>query len=171
MVRHGGRFGRGTLRSRRFLGSFQRREGALVVPWHPVRRRCGHRLAVPQEGDEIRENENIIELGGMDHRHPHIADLSAGLGFEKERILAMEDRDFQAPLDGIMPTPGLCRFKVTCGRPFGRMPAFCHPSWRHNQRASRKASKGSGGLYLVGMRPLSLACASARSFSRMSACK
>jgi hypothetical protein len=71
----------------------------------------------------------------------------------------------------VMPTPGLCRCNVACGRFFGRMPAPPHPNCRHNQRPSRKASKGSGGLYLVGTRPLSLACASARSFSRMSACK
>ena len=71
----------------------------------------------------------------------------------------------------IMPTPGLCRFMVACCPPFGRVRASGHPNCRHNQRRSRKASKGSGGLYRVGTRPLSLACARARSFSRMSACK
>ena len=54
---------------------------------------------MPQEGDEIREGQHVIELGGVDHRHPHIADPCTGLGFEKERILAMEDREFQAPFD------------------------------------------------------------------------
>ena len=74
-------------------------------------------------------------------------------------------------MTNIMPTPGLCRFNVAPTPPFGQNRTPRQPNCRHNQRPSRKASKGSGGLYRVGTRPLSLACARARSFSRMSACK
>ena len=71
----------------------------------------------------------------------------------------------------IMPPPGLCRVPWRADTTVVRIPVLGQPIYRHYQRPSRKASNGSGGLYRVGTRPLALACASARSLSRMSACK
>jgi len=90
--------------------------------------------------------------------------------------------DFNVPFDNnlthaasgmsqVMPTPGLCRVPRRADTTVGRITVPGQPICRHYQRPSRKASKGSGGLYRVGARPLALACASARSLSRMSACK
>ena len=71
----------------------------------------------------------------------------------------------------VMPTPGLCRVHGRVDKTVGRISVPVHPICRHYQRPSRKASNVSGGLYRVGTRPLTLACASARSLRRMSACK
>src|ERR1035438_1406052 len=71
----------------------------------------------------------------------------------------------------VMPTPGLCRVGVAEQRRLRRIPDFRSAVCRHNHRLSRKASMGSGGLNRSGVSPDGVACASARSFSRMSACR
>ena len=70
-------------------------------------------------------------------------------------------------MNRVMPTLELCRVMAARTQLTGRFLFFC----RHIQRFSRKASNGSGGLYRVGTKPLGLACASALSLSRISACK
>jgi len=71
----------------------------------------------------------------------------------------------------IMPTAGLCRVGVAEQHRARRISDFRGSFYRHNHRLSRKASKGSGGRKRSGARPDEVACASARSFSCMSACK
>ena len=91
-------------------------------------------------------------------------------------------REKGAPLDNnvctaargsaqVMPTAGLCRVGVTVRRRSRRISAFRRAACRHNHRPSRKASKGSGGRKRSGVRPDEVEWASARSLSRMSACR
>jgi len=71
----------------------------------------------------------------------------------------------------VMPLPGLCRVGVAEQRLLRRISDFRGEVCRHNHRLSRKASKGSGGRNRSGVSPDGVACASARSFSCMSACR
>ena len=73
--------------------------------------------------------------------------------------------------DDVMPTAGLCRVGLAEQRRLRRISDFRGSVCRHNHRLSRKASKGSGGRNRSGARPDEVACASARSFSCMSACR
>ena len=66
-----------------------------------------------------------------------------------------------------MPTSGLCRH-LNRGSRSTDVQTTCN---RHNQRPSRKARRRSGGRYRSGTAPDGLEWASARSLSRMSACK
>jgi len=70
-------------------------------------------------------------------------------------------------ISGGMPTSGLCRH-LNRGSRSTDVPTGCN---RHNQRPSRKARRRSGGRYRPGTTPDGLEWASARSLSRMSACK
>ena len=74
-------------------------------------------------------------------------------------------------MNRIMPTLGLCRVPGRKNKTFARIPVPGGSNCRHYQRFSRKTSKVSGGLYRTGAMPFALACASARSLSRMSACR
>jgi hypothetical protein len=91
-------------------------------------------------------------------------------------------RQVGAPLDNnivtaargsakIMPTARLCRVGVSEQCLARRISGFRGVVCRHNHRLSRKASKGSGGRNRSGVSPDGVACASARSFSCMSACR
>jgi hypothetical protein len=91
-------------------------------------------------------------------------------------------REAGAPLDNnivtaargsakIMPTARLCRVGVAEQCLARRISGFRGVVCRHNHRLSRKASKGSGGRNRSGVSPDGVACASARSFSCMSACR
>jgi len=91
-------------------------------------------------------------------------------------------REAGAPLDNnlvtaargsakIMPTAGLCRVELAEHRRLRWISDFPGSVCRHNHRLSRKASKGSGGRNRSGASPDEVACASARSFSCMSACR
>jgi hypothetical protein len=71
----------------------------------------------------------------------------------------------------IMPPAGLCRVGVVECRSSRRIAGSRFSVWRHNHRLSRKASKGSGGRKWSGARPDEVACASARSFNCISACR
>ena len=71
----------------------------------------------------------------------------------------------------IMPTAGLCRVGHAEHRRLRRISDFSGLVCRHNHRLSRKASKGSGGRNRSGASPDEVACASARSFSCVSACR
>ena len=73
--------------------------------------------------------------------------------------------------DQIMPTAGLCRVALATQRRLRRISDFRGSICRHNHSLSRKASKGSGGRNRSGASPDDVACASARSFSCMSACR
>ena len=53
----------------------------------------------------------------------------------------------------------------------GRISNVCPTRWRHNHRASRNASSRSGAWKRRGVMPAAVACFSARSFNRMSACR
>src|SRR4051812_26793438 len=71
----------------------------------------------------------------------------------------------------VMPTAGLCRVGLAEHRRLRRSSDFNGSVCRHNHRLSRKASKGSGGRNRSGASPDEVACASARSFNCMSACR
>ena len=71
----------------------------------------------------------------------------------------------------VMPTAGLCRVGLAGQRCLRRISDLRGSICRHNHRLSRKASKGSGGRNRSGASPDEVACASARSFSCMSACR
>jgi hypothetical protein len=73
--------------------------------------------------------------------------------------------------DDVMPTLGLCRVGVAEQRLLRRISDFRGAVGRHNHRLSRKVSKGSDGRNRSGVSPDEVACASARSFSCMSACR
>jgi hypothetical protein len=73
--------------------------------------------------------------------------------------------------DDVMPTARLCRVGVAEQRLARRISGFRGVVCRNNHRLSRKASKGSGGRNRSGVSPDGVACASARSFSCMSACR
>jgi transposase len=71
----------------------------------------------------------------------------------------------------VMPRPGLCRVNERGGPVSGRFSRLLASESRHNQRPSRKASKGSVGWKRSGLSPDGVEWASARSLSCMSACK
>ena len=73
-------------------------------------------------------------------------------------------------MTGGMPRPELCRLAVR-RRDSGADLGSEHPRWRHNHKASRNASNRSGAWKRRGVMPAEVACASARSFNRMSACR
>jgi hypothetical protein len=72
--------------------------------------------------------------------------------------------------DDVMPRARLCRAEVAKGS-LTKDLDFSGSVCRHNYRLSKKASNGSGGRKRSGARPDEVAWASARSLSRMSACK
>jgi hypothetical protein len=71
----------------------------------------------------------------------------------------------------IMPSAGLCRVGILRQSRLRGISDSHHSTYRHNQRLSRKVSKGSEGRYRSGAWPVAVAWASACSLSRMSACK
>jgi len=74
----------------------------------------------------------------------------------------------------VMPPARLCRVgrvSASVRLALRRIPRSGGVVRRHDHRLSRKVTRASGGRYRSGTRPLGLACASARSLSRMSACK
>jgi hypothetical protein len=101
----------------------------------------------------------------------HAINDGAGAGslwsITKEPIFSANYKRLDGAFRPRMPTSGLCRY----GEPGSRSSDFRARDSRHNQRPSRKASKRSGGRYRSGTRPDGLACASACSFSCISACK
>jgi len=76
---------------------------------------------------------------------------------------------FQNSFDQIMPRPGLCRAAVMSVAHSRMISNSRGCACRHNHRPSRNASKESGGRNRGGTRLLGVACASARSFSCISA--
>jgi hypothetical protein len=71
----------------------------------------------------------------------------------------------------VMPTAELCHVGLAAHRRLRRISDFRGSVCRHNHRLSRNASKGSGGRNRSGASPDEVACASARCFSCMSACR
>ena len=100
---------------------------------------------------------------------------NSGLGMAISYLLKHRDRltlflrQAGAPLDDIMPLPGLCRAGVMNMARCRRISDSRGLACRHNHRPSRNASKESGGRNRGGTRLLGVACASARSFSCISA--
>jgi len=73
--------------------------------------------------------------------------------------------------DDVMPRPGLCRATVMSIAHSRRISNSRGCAYRHNHRPSRNASKESVGRNRGGTRLLGVACASARSFNCISACR
>ena len=99
-------------------------------------------------------------------RAPVLAVGDGALGFWNG-LREVSPRPGKAAAGSITPTSGLCRpGGGSCWwRPYGRREG------RHNQRASRKASRGSGGRYRPGLTSGGVVRASACSLSARSACR
>jgi transposase len=140
---------------------------------------------------ELRQAETAPVLDGLKKKilawkqqllpkHPVAEALNYALGQWEE--LNVFCSDGAVPIDNnlctaargsakVMPTAGLCRVELAEHRCLRWISAFAGSVCRHNHRLSRKASKGSGGRNRSGASPDEVACASARSFSCMSACR
>jgi len=97
------------------------------------------------QGRQVIEGVDLPQVAGVDQTHEHIADEGAMLGFVEQTIFSVENRLLQSPLTKIMPTAGLCRVDVSDRRGVRGIPDFQYMVGRHNQRLSRKVSKGSEG--------------------------
>jgi len=64
---------------------------------------------MPLQLGEVVEGIGSIQLAGVDQAHEQIADPGAVQRFVEERVLAVQNRFLQSPLDDVMPTAELCR--------------------------------------------------------------
>ena len=70
----------------------------MVIPGEPLLRGRGDLLGVLGDGSKILECVDAIESAGMNETHEYIADQSASLGLEEQRVFAVADRGFQSTL-------------------------------------------------------------------------
>ena len=141
----------------------------MQIPWQKCfnffDRSCGWQVSHDAAQPCVRIQ--TIGFSGFYHRVNNGTGVSAGRSITEQPGFSSDDKRANRILAAIMPTLELCRVMAARTQLTGRFLFFC----RHIQRFSRKASNGSGGLYRVGTKPLGLACASALSLSRISACK
>ena len=97
------------------------------------------------EGHQVVEGIDIPQVAGVNQAHEHITDEGAMLGLVEKGVFPVEDGLFQDLLTEVMPTAGLCRVDVSDRRGVRGIPDFQYMVGRHNQRLSRKVSKGSEG--------------------------
>jgi hypothetical protein len=146
-------------------------QSLTVTPRHPVSRCSFHIRGVSLQFGQVAERVHAIQFAGVNQAHEQIAHHGSVRCLVEHRVLAIQDGLLQGTFAQVMPTAGLCRVGLAEHRPLRWISDFRGSVGRHNHRLSRKASKGSGGRNRSGASPDEVACASARSFNCMSACR
>jgi len=118
---------------------------------------------------QVVERVGSVQLARMDQAHKQVAHCGTVQSLVEERVLTVQNRFLQCPLDDVMPTPGLCRAETLWMLRSGRISDARDRKTRHNHRPSKKARSESVGRKRTGTAPDGAACASAFSLSCMSA--
>ena len=149
----------------------QLQQGLLEVPRHPTVGVCCKLIGIAQKNRYILEGIDPHEVARMNHAHEKVSNPSSRFGSIIKRGFSMAYYSLECSFNRVMPTAGLCRLAGSEPVRTGWVSDSHGTLSRHNHSASRKASRGSGGMYRSGTRPESVACARACSLSRISACK
>ena len=75
---------------------------APVIPWHPLRRTHSQFRGMPEQLRQVVERVDLVQFAGVDQAHEEIAHPRPVHRLIEERVLTVQDRFLQCPLDDIV---------------------------------------------------------------------